>query len=106
MNRHLLKLAQKASYDYVRYIEIEGVSFKFELYRYGNQSGFVHFASMYKDGVNVSDAKAQYYNRTWERYTGQSVFKECVSWALKSNDITQNEYDALKKALEESEGKW
>jgi len=102
MNRHLLKLAVKARYDYTRYITVDGKLYAFELWRYDNQSGFVHFALMSKDGVEIANAKAQYYNRTWERYTGQSVFKECVSWALKSNDITQNEYDLLKKELEEN----
>jgi len=102
MERHLLKLAQKARYNYTKYVTVEGKLYAFELWTYGNTSGFVHFALMSKDGVEIANAKAQYYNRTWERYTGQSVFKECVSWALKSNDITQNEYDLLKKELEEN----
>ncbi len=98
--RHLLNVAKAAKYDSHKFISVEGVEFKFTLYTYGNASGFVHFAILSKEWENIAHAKAQYYNRTWERYTGQAVFKEVINWALKSKDITQAEYDALKEALE------
>ena len=98
--RHLLSVAKAAKYDSVKWVTVEGVEFKFTLDTYGNASGFVHFATLSKKWDILAHAKAQYYNRTWERYTGQAVFKEVVGWALKSKDITQAEYDALKEALE------
>ena len=48
----------------------------------------------------IANAKAQYYNRTWEKYTGQAVFKEALEWALKSNDVTKEQYNKLREALE------
>ena len=98
--RHLLSLPKAAKYDSSKIVTVGDVDFKFTLYTYGNASGFVHFATLSKKWETIADAKAQYYNRTWERYTGQAVFKQALEWALKSKDITQAEYDALKEALE------
>lgn len=106
--RHLLSLPKKASYYSSKFVVVGDVKFKFTLYVYDNASGFVHFAILstnngYTHVLNDEDlahAKAQYYNRTWEKYTGQSVFKEALNWALKSNDITQAEYNTLKEDLE------
>ena len=97
---HLLSLAKAAQYDSCKFLTVGDVEFKLTLYTYGNASGFVHFAILSKSWDEIANAKAQYYNRTWEKYTGQAVFKEAVSWALKSKDITQVEHDALKEALE------
>lgn len=97
--RHLLVLPKAARYDSLKYVTVEGVEFMFTLYTYGNASGFVHFAILSQNGEVLSHAKAQYYNRTWEKYEGQSVYRECVEWALKSKDITEEQAQLLKEAL-------
>jgi len=102
MERHLLKLAQKARYNYTKYVTVEGKLYAFELWTYGNTSGFVHFAILYKESDEIANAKAQYYNRAWERYTGQSVFRECIGHALKSKDITLEDYTLLWEDLREN----
>jgi hypothetical protein len=44
-----------------------------------NRSGFVHETTLLKNGYEIAKSKAQYYNRTWECYTFQSVMQRCVS---------------------------
>ena len=85
--RHLLNVAKAAKYDSCKFVTVGDVDFKFTLYTYGNASGFVHFAILSKEWNELAHAKAQYYNRTWERFVGQSVYRACVDWALKSYDI-------------------
>lgn len=97
--RHLLNVAKAAKYDSLKHVTVSGVEFMFTLYTYDNASGFVHFAILSKNGEVLAHAKAQYYNRTWERFVGQSVYRECVDWALKSNDITEEQAELLKEAL-------
>lgn len=45
----------------------------------GNRSGFVHETELFKNDRLIGRNKIQYYNRTWECYTYQSVMKGCVS---------------------------
>lgn len=97
--RHLLNLAKQARYDSLKHVTVDGEQFLFTLYTYGNASGFVHFAILSKNGEQLAHAKAQYYNRTWERFEGQSVYRQCVEWALKSKDITKEQAALLKEAL-------
>lgn len=97
--RHLLNLSKAARYDSLKHVTVSGEQFMFTLYTYGNASGFVHFAILSKEWEQLSHAKAQYYNRTWERFEGQSVYRQCVEWALKSNDITKEQAELLKEAL-------
>ena len=98
--RHILKVPKTATFESVKWVTVEGVECKFTLDTYANASGFVHFATLSEKWEILADAKAQYYNRTWEKYTGQSVFKETLEWALKSHDITKEQYDKLREALE------
>lgn len=44
----------------------------------GNRSGFVHETELYRNDRLIGKNKAQYYNRTWECYTYQSVMKSLV----------------------------
>lgn len=40
---------------------------------YGHGTTWGHRATLYKDGVQVARCTYKYYNRTWERYTYESV---------------------------------
>ena len=64
----------------------------------GNRSGFVHESKLYKNNRLIGENKIQYYNRTWERYTYQSVMKGIVSTLL---DDCENDY---KTAWKEEHG--
>ena len=44
----------------------------------GNRSGFVHETTLFRNGRYEGETKIQYYNRTWECYTYQSVMKRLV----------------------------
>ncbi len=48
----------------------------------GNRSGFVHETTLFRNGRYEGETKIQYYNRTWECYTYQSVMKRLVSGLL------------------------
>ena len=48
----------------------------------GNRSGFVHETTLFRNGRMEGANKIQYYNRTWECYTYQSVMKGLVSALL------------------------
>lgn len=50
----------------------------------GNRSGFVHETKLYKNSMLLATNKVQYYNRTWEVYTYQTVMKGCVSGLMNS----------------------
>ena len=43
-----------------------------------NRSGFVHETKLFCNGYYKGENKIQYYNRTWENYTYQSVMKGLV----------------------------
>jgi hypothetical protein len=44
----------------------------------GTGSGFMHETELLIDGWPAADARCYYINRTWERYTYQSVMLEAV----------------------------
>ena len=44
-----------------------------------NRSGFVHECEL-KIGAQTFESKCQYYNRTWERYTYQTVMFSALSY--------------------------
>ena len=48
----------------------------------GNRSGFVHETTLFKENEygmkELATYKCQYYNRTWECYTYQSVMQNCI----------------------------
>lgn len=50
----------------------------------GNRSGFVHETELMKGNWIIGTNKVQYYNRTWECYTYQTVMKGCVSKLMES----------------------
>ena len=59
----------------------------------GNYSGFVHETELYKNDRFIGENKIQYYNRTWECYTYQSVMKGLV-------------YDLMENYIEDYKDTW
>lgn len=62
----------------LRKFEIDGREVEFVNQWRGNRSGFVHETTLFIDGRRVAEAKCQYYNRTWESYTYQTVMKKAA----------------------------
>ena len=50
--------------------------------------GFRHLAELVKDRQVYEDAKATYYNRTWESYDYESVLKNLLERTIKSNTLS------------------
>ena len=54
------------------------------------RNGFYHKSNLFHNDINISEAKCNYLNRTWEAYTYQSAMQQAVS-----NAISQEEYNLL-----------
>ena len=59
-------------------LSIEGQEITFINTWKGSRSGFMHETELYIDGRKVSAARCHYINRTWERYSYQSVMLQAV----------------------------
>ena len=59
-------------------LSIEGKEIIFNNTWRGTRSGFVHETELYIDGWQATEARCYYINRTWERYSYQSVMLEAV----------------------------
>ena len=59
-------------------LSIEGKEIIFINTWRGTGSGFLHETELYIDGWAATAAKCHYINRTWERYSYQSVMLEAV----------------------------
>ena len=59
-------------------LSIEGQEVTFINTWKGTRSGFQHETELYIDGRHASAARCYYINRTWERYSYQSVMLEAV----------------------------
>ena len=64
----------------------------------GTGSGFMHETELYIDGWPASAGRCYYINRTWERYTYQSVMLEAV------HKLQQEETDREKRRFKEIHG--
>ena len=51
---------------------------------FSNSQSWGHTAVVFKDNYELSKSKIRYYNRTWERYTYQSVILDALYDAIKS----------------------
>lgn len=77
---------------------INGAEYEFINDCYGNRSGFVHESNLKKDGRFIGHNKCQYYNRTWEVYTYQTVMKGLVY------NLMEELKESFKESWKESHG--
>ena len=64
----------------------------------GTGSGFMHETELYIDGWQASAARCHYINRTWERYSYQSVMLEAV------HKLQEEETDREKRRFKQLHG--
>ena len=64
----------------------------------GTGSGFLHETELYIDGWQAGAARCHYINRTWERYSYQSVMLEAV------HNLQQQETDREKRRFKQQHG--
>ena len=86
---------------------INGNEYSFINHSRSNRSGFVHETKLYKNNSLIAENKVQYYNRTWEVYTYQTVMKGAVYAlmdaefeAFKADYKIQHDIKRLTKAKE------
>lgn len=53
---------------------------------YSNSRSWGHTVVVFKEDYELSRGKIRYYNRTWERYTYQSVILEALYAAIKERE--------------------
>ena len=89
-------------YD-VRYFsaKVNGKEIEFRCYTTDTRCGFCHTAHYVGWEYNLTDTKASYYNRTWERFEYESVLKRAIDKL--PEDVRQQVYDQIidHKAAEE-----
>lgn len=89
-------------YD-VRYFtaKVNGKEIEFRCYTTDTRSGFCHTAHLMGWEYDITDTKASYYNRTWERFEYESVLKRAIEKL--PAEIRQQVYDQIidGKAAEE-----
>ena len=64
----------------------------------GTGSGFMHETELYIDGWRAAAARCYYINRTWERYSYQSVMLEAV------HKLQEEETDREKRRFRQQHG--
>lgn len=53
-----------------------------------NRTGFKHTANLFISSYQLAETSTQYYNRTWESYTYQSVILQAIDIALEETKET------------------
>ena len=83
--------------------KVNGKEIEFRCYTTNTRCGFCHTAHYVGWDYSLTDTKASYYNRTWERFDYESVLKRAIDKLPK--DVRQQVYDQLieRKAAEEHE---
>ena len=91
-------------YD-IRYFsaKVNGKEIEFRCYTTDTRCGFCHTAHYVGWDYDLTDTKASYYNRTWERFEYESVLKRAIEKLPK--EIRQQVYDQIidGKAAEEEQ---
>lgn len=72
-------------------ITINGRNYYFYNESYGNRTGFAHKSELFSEGCCLGKARRQYYNRTWERYTFESVMKDICRDLMEESKRTYKE---------------
>ena len=81
--------------------KVNGMEIEFRCYTTDTRNGFCHTAHYVGWDYDLTDTKASYYNRTWERFEYESVLKRAIEKL--PTDIRQQVYDQIidGKAAEE-----
>ena len=53
------------------------------------RSGFKHVATLLRDGIEVSDTKVCYQNRTWEKFQYETVIHKIIDMYFNEPEITK-----------------
>ncbi len=83
--------------------KVNGEEIEFRCYTTDTRCGFCHTAHLMGWKYDITDTKASYYNRTWERFEYESVLKRAIEKL--PTDVRQQVYDQIidGKAAEEEQ---
>lgn len=83
--------------------KVNGKEITFRCHTTNTRTGFCHTAHYTGWDYNLTDTKATYYNRTWERFEYESVLKRAIDKL--PEDVRQQVYDQIidHKAAEEEQ---
>ena len=83
--------------------KVNGEEIEFRCHTTDTRCGFCHTAHLMGWRYDITDTKASYYNRTWERFEYESVLKRAIEKL--PEDIRQAVYDQIidHKAAEEEQ---
>lgn len=81
--------------------KVNGEEIEFRCYTTDTRCGFCHTAHLMGWKYDITDTKASYYNRTWERFEYESVLKKAIDKL--PTEVRQQVYDQIidGKAAEE-----
>jgi len=60
------------------------------------KSGFKHVATLHRNGFSIASTKICYYNRTWERFTYESILNKIIADNFEGTE-KQKYLDVVKK---------
>lgn len=82
----------------IKRITINGREVEFVNQSRGTRTGFAHDTTVFIDGFERHEATCIYYNRTWERYTYQTVMRKAVI------ELRDRQTDYLKEQFKAENG--
>ena len=89
MNKEIRKVLVKENEFINGVLQPVEVEFQFVNEYFSTSRSWGHISTLFRNGVQVSEVKARYYNRTWEAYEYQSVMS---SAAEMYNDGKRSQY--------------
>lgn len=72
-----------------------------------NPNGFCHYATIYDgEGHETQRVRCRYYNRTWERFTFESVINRAMSTWLERHKKATDDFTLEIKEAYENKASW
>ena len=71
----------------IRDMKVNDVNFRFVCESWSNSRGWGHRVVLFKNGIEINEAKIKYQNRTWESYVYQSCMEKAVGQLLEKRKL-------------------
>ena len=71
----------------IRDMKVNDVNFRFVCESWSNSRGWGHRVVLFKNGIEINEAKIKYQNRTWECYVYQSCMEKAVRQLLEERKV-------------------
>ncbi len=74
-------------------------SIKIDCSRKNRRGGFKHIAILSRNWLEIAEEKVLRVNRTWERFTFETVIKKLINFSHENWFITNKEYESVLQKL-------